>query len=272
MAQFPEYIVDMISVRDGTWRKIDFSGYDAIFHVAGIAHMNVEKVSRKQCDLYYKINTKLTVVLAEKAKLEGVKQFIFMSSASVYGDGAIIGKNKIITVSTMPFPSNIYGDSKLKAEEELRKLESNLFKVVILRPPMIYGKGCKGNYVTLSKLAKKLPVFPKVENQRSMLYVGNLVEFVRLMVENEESGIFWPCNKEYSNTSKLVKMIAAAHGRKILLIPGCGWMLKLLRYVSGSVDKAFGNFVYEPHLGDYHEEYRRYRLEESIQRTEGDVS
>lgn len=268
MAQFPEYTIDMASVRDGAWKKMDFSGYDSVFHVAGIAHVDVEKVSEKQRKLYYKVNTELTVELAKKSKLEGVRQFIFMSSAIVYGNSAPIGKNKIITEDTPPSPDNFYGDSKLKAEEELRKLESNLFKVVILRPPMIYGKGCKGNYPVLEKLAKKLPVFPKVENNRSMLYVGNLVEFVRLMVENEESGIFWPCNKEYSNTSRLVKMIAATHGRKILLIPGCGWILKLLCHISRSVDKAFGNFMYEDRLGEYRIAYRKYSLEKSIRQVE----
>ncbi len=270
MAQFAEYTVDMVSVRDGAWKKIDFFGYDSVFHVAGIVHANAGKTSVGMREIYYSINTELTIALAEKAKMEGVGQFIFMSSAAIYGNGAPIGKKRVITEDTLPSPANFYGNSKLKAEEGLRKLESNLFKVVILRPPMIYGKGCKGNYPVMMKFAKKLPVFPKVENERSMLYVGNLVEFVRLMVANGESGIFWPCNKEYSNTSELVKKIAAAHGKKILLMPGCGWMLRLLRHISGSVDKAFGNFMYEPHLGDYCEEYRKYSLEESIWQTEGD--
>ncbi|MDE7325128.1 MAG: NAD-dependent epimerase/dehydratase family protein [Lachnospiraceae bacterium] len=266
--QFPEYVVDTVSVRDKNWEKIDFTGYDSVFHVAGIAHADVGKVSAEQRELYYKVNTDLTIALAGKAKSEGVGQFIFMSSAIVYGDSAPLGKEKIIKKDTPPAPANFYGDSKLKAEDGIRKLESNLFKVVILRPPMIYGRGSKGNYPVLVKFARKLPVFPKVKNRRSMLYIGNLTEFVRLMVENEESGIFWPCNKEYSSTSRLVRMIAAAHGRKVWLVPGCGWMLKVLRHVSGKVDKAFGNFVYDPKLGNYKEEYRKYSLEESIQQAE----
>lgn len=245
-----------------------FSVYDCIFHVAGIAHADIGKISAGQRELYYKVNTKLTIALAQKAKAEGVGQFIFMSSAIVYGDSAPIGKNKVITADTPPSPASFYGDSKVKAEEGIRKLESNIFKIVILRPPMVYGKGSKGNYPVLEKIAQKFPVFPKVKNHRSMLYVGNLVEFIRLMVENEETGIFWPCNEEWSNTSELVRMIAAAHGRKVLLVPGCGWVLKLLGKVCGSVDKAFGNLVYEKGLGDYKLEYRKYNLKESIQRTE----
>lgn len=269
MAQFPEYTIDAVSVRDDVWKKMNFSEYDSIFHVAGIAHADVGRVSAQQREQYYKVNTQLTIALANKAKTEGVKQFIFMSSAIVYGNSAPIGKRKIICKDTMPAPANFYGDSKLKAEDGIRKLESNLFKIVILRPPMIYGKGCRGNYVTLAKLAKKLPIFPRVENERSMLYIENLVEFIRLMIVNEESGIFWPCNKEQSNTSELVRMIAAAHKRKILLIPGCEWMLKLLQYINGAVNKAFGCLTYEKELGEYKMKYQKYSLKESIWLTEG---
>ena len=166
-----------------------------------------------------------------------------MSSAIVYGDSAPIGKEKIITKDTPVNPANCYGDSKVQAENGIRSLEDDKFKVVILRPPMIYGKGSKGNFPILEKFAAKAPVFPKVENKRSMLYIGNLVEFVRLMIENEESGIFWPQNAEYSNTSEIVKMIAEAKGKKIVLIPGLEWLLKLMSRFTGMVDKAFGNFI-----------------------------
>lgn len=269
--QFPQYIADKISVREKSWENTNFTGYDSIFHVAGIAHADVGKVSAKERELYYKVNTDLTIALAKKAKEEGVGQFIFMSSAIVYGDSAPLGKEKIITGDTFPVPANFYGDSKLKAEEGIRKLESNIFKVVILRPPMIYGRGSRGNYPVLSKFAKKLPIFPKVKNQRSMLYIGNLTEFIRLMIENEESGIFFPCNKEWSNTSELVQMIAAVHGRRVLLVPGCGWMLGLLRHVSGMVDKAFGSLVYDTELGEYKKDYRKYDLKKSIQLTEKEL-
>jgi UDP-glucose 4-epimerase len=269
MVQFPENQVDTISVRDGAWKEIDFSQYDSIFHVAGIVHLSMKNVSVKQKRLYYEVNTNLTIALAKKAKQEGVRQFIFMSSASVYGDGAAIGKQRIITKETLISPTNFYGDSKAKAEKGLKKLESEKFKVVILRPPMIYGKGCKGNYLALVKLAKKLPIFPKINNSRSMCYIGNLVEFVRLMIENEETGLFWPCNKELSNTSKLVRIIAAAYGKKVLLVPGCTWGVKLLGHVNKSVNKAFGNFTYEEKLGEYKKEYRKYGLEDSIRFMEG---
>jgi UDP-glucose 4-epimerase len=134
---------------------------------------------------------------------------------------------------------------------------------------MIYGKGGKGNFPVLEKMAMKMPLFPKVDNARSMLYVGNLAEFVRLMIDNEESGIFWPCNKEWSNTSELVRMIAECHGKKVRLVPGFGWALKGMSHVTGYVNKAFGNLAYEKNLGDYKVEYRLYSLKQSIRETEG---
>ena len=235
---------------------------DTIYHCAGLAHSDVGNVTDEEKEKYYKVNTELTIEVARKAKAEGVKQFIFMSSAIVYGDSAPIGKEKTITRDTPRMPANFYGDSKVQAENGLMEIEG--MKIVILRCPMIYGKGSKGNFPVLEKMALKLPVFPKVENKRSMLYVGNLAEFVRLMIENEESGIFWPCNREWSNTSELVKMIAEAHGKKIKMIPGTIWALKMLSGVTGYVNKAFGNLAYEEGLGDYKEEYRLYSLNESI--------
>ena len=246
MAQWPEkYQVDTVDMIDGTWRQKDFSEYDCVYHVVGIAHSDNGKISPEKAKLYYAVNTDLTVETAKKAKADGVKQFIFMSSAIVYGESAPIGKIKLITKDTPVAPANSYGDSKVQAELGILPLNDDSFKVVILRPPMIYGPGSKGNYPVLSNLAKNLPLFPKVNNQRSMLYIDNLMEFVRLMVENGEQGIFWPQNAEYSNTTELVKLIAKANGKAIVIIPGLTWALKLLSHVTGLVNKAFGSLSYE---------------------------
>ena len=269
MSQWPDrYQVDTVDMIDGSWRKMDFSGYDCVYHVAGIAHSDSGKISPERAKLYYAVNTDLTVETAKKAKAEGAKQFIFMSSAIVYDESAPVGKSKVITRDTPVSPANSYGDSKVQAEKGIMPLNDDSFKVVILRPPMIYGPGSKGNYPVLSKLAQKLPVFPKVNNQRSMLYIGNLMEFVRLMVENEEQGIFWPQNAEYSNTTELVKLIAQAHGKTILTVPGFTWALKGLSYVTGLVNKAFGSLSYDMEISDYHENYRIATLERSIKETE----
>ena len=270
LAQWPQqYQVDTLDMVDGSWSERSFAGYDAVFHVAGIAHSDTGNVSEERKALYYKVNTDLTVETAKKAKAEGVGQFIFMSSAIVYGDSAPIGQQKVITADTPLAPANFYGDSKVQAEKGILPLNDADFHVVVLRPPMIYGPGSKGNYPVLSKLAQKLPVFPKVANQRSMLYIGNLAEFVRLMIENREQGIFWPQNSEYSNTTVLVRLIANAQGKNILIVPGLGWALKLLGHATGLVNKAFGSLSYDMELSRYREDYRKYSLAESIELTEG---
>ena len=263
-----QYAVDTVDMIDGSWRQISFHGYDTVYHVAGIAHSDSGKIPPEKEMLYRSVNTDLTVETAKKAKDEGVRQFIFMSSAIIYGESAPIGEEKIITKNTPPSPANCYGDSKLQAELQILPMADSYFKVVILRPPMIYGKGSKGNFPILEKFAQKLPVFPLVQNSRSMLYIGNLTEFVRLMIENEEEGIFWPCNNEPSETSRLVETIAEVNGRKIKLIGGLTWVLKVLAHFTGLINKAFGNFIYEPGMGDYKVDYRRFSLKESIEETE----
>ena len=263
-----DYQVDTVDMIDGTWREKDFSSYDVVFHVAGIAHSDNGKISAEKEKLYYKVNTDLTVETAKKAKADGVSQFIFMSSAIVYGESAPIGKSKVITKDTPLSPANCYGDSKVQAEKGILPLNDDGFKVVVLRPPMIYGKNSKGNYPTLAKMALKMPVFPYMKNERSMLYIENLCEFIRLMIQNDESGIFWPQNGEYSNTSELVRMIAAAHGKKVTVVKGCGWVLKLMSHCTGLVNKAFGSLSYDMSLSEYKEDYRVATWAESIQKTE----
>lgn len=263
-----EYEIATVDMKDEAWKSVDFSGFDTVYHVAGIAHSDVGNVTDEGIEMYYRINADLAIETAEKAKAEGVGQFIFMSSAIVYGDSAPIGKSKMITAETPVSPANFYGDSKVKAEEGLMPLNEPGFKVVILRPPMIYGRGSKGNYPTLAKMARKLPIFPKVKNERSMLYIENLAEFVRLMIENEESGIFWPQNNEYSNTSELVGLIAENHGKKILRIAGVTWILKILSHMTGLVNKAFGNLTYDMAMSEYKTDYRVCDLRTSIERTE----
>lgn len=269
LAQWPDrYQITAIDMQSPSWRDFDFSTFDSVFHVAGLAHADVGHVSEERKALYYKINSDLPAETAAKAKAEGVKQFIFMSSAIVYGDSAPIGRAKTITRDTPPAPANFYGDSKLQAELKLRPLSSDSFKVAILRCPMIYGKGSRGNFPILEKMAMKLPFFPKVANARSMLYVGNLAEFVRLLVDDEAAGTFWPCNAELSNTSELVRLIARARGKNLPLVPGFSPLLKLLARFSPYVDKAFGNFAYASGLGDYPRNYRLFSLGQSIMETE----
>ena len=270
LEHWPEkYKVTAVGTKNGEWKELDFSQFDVVYHVAGLAHSDVGKVTEETKKKYYAVNCDLAIDVAKKAKAEGVKQFIFMSSAIVYGDSAPIGKEKMIGRKTPYSPANFYGDSKVQAEKGLLPLQDERFKVAILRCPMIYGKGSKGNFPILEKMAQKMSLFPRIENKRSMLFVGNLAEFVRLMIVNEEEGIFWPCNREWSSTSELVRMIAECHGKNVRLVSGFEWVLKGLSHFTRYVNKAFGNLAYEEHLGDYKEDYRLFSLEQSIKETEG---
>ena len=237
VSQWPErYETDTVDMIDGSWREKSFAGYDAVFHVAGIAH---RKETKENAHLYYEVNRDLAIETAQKAKQDGVHQFIFLSSMSVYGRNT-----GVITQETPIAPKSNYGRSKAEAEKGIEGLQDADFNVAVLRPPMIYGKGCKGNYQTLVKFALKLPFFPYVKNERSMLYIENLCEFVRLLVEEGDAGTFCPQNAEYTNTSEMVKLIAEAHGKKIRLIKGFGWLIKFFGIFSPTIQKAFGNFCY----------------------------
>ena len=267
--QWPgQYEINTLDMKGTSWREKDFSNYDAIFHVAGIAHVSTDP---KMEDLYYKVNRDLTIETAKKAKLEGVKQFIFMSSIIVYGDSSHINKKRVISRDTIPTPSNFYGKSKLEAEEGILKFQDESFNVAIIRPPMIYGKGAKGNYQLLSKIAKKIPVFPDIDNERSMLHIDNLCEFIKLIIKNEEKGIFFPQNQDYVRTSEMVNIIAEVHGKKIILTKLFNTLLKIMSNFTGMIDKAFGSLVYDNGMSEYKENYRIRLLKESIYLTESEV-
>ncbi len=256
------YDIDLVSVREHRYEYIDFSIYDTIFHVAGITHFSKDP---SQKELYRQANTQLTLDIAKKAKLSGVKQFIFMSSIIVYGDSTL--NNRVITASTEPSPNDIYGDSKWQAEQRLSQLADDNFKIAILRPPMIYGKGSKGNYPKLSKLAKLLPIFPDFYNQRSMLHIDNLCEFVKQIIDNEKGGVFFPQNEEYVSTSNLVKEIADVAHKKIILVNFLNPIIKLM-FKFDLVKKLFGNLVYEKSMSQYDFEYQIRDFKTSIKLTE----
>ena len=267
-----ELKIETVDMIDGSWREADFSSYDVVFHVAGLAHADVGNVDMETKKKYYAVNTDLAIETCKKAKEDGVKQFVFMSSAIVYGDSAPYGKTKRITKDTEPSPANFYGDSKWQADKGVRTLMDDNYIVTVLRPPMIYGKGSKGNYPSLAKMAKKLPVFPNVQNERSMLYIENLCEFLCQVMIREEGGVFWPQNAEYTRTSEMVKLIAQSSGHKIAVSKGWNWVVGIAKIVPGKIkgltNKAFGNMSYDQSMSKYDFEYQLFGLKESIERTE----
>ena len=238
LRQMPEqYQVDTVDMIDGTWREKSFSGYDSIFHVAGIVH---QKETEENAPLYYKVNCDLAVETAQKAKEDGVDQFVFLSSMSVYG--MEVGT---ITKQTVPSPKSHYGKSKLHAEEKLKQLADEKFKLCMIRPPMVYGDGCKGNYQTIVKIVKKSPIFPYVNNQRSLIHIDNLVSFVKMAIDRDLSGLYFPQNCEYMNTRLLARDIACKEEKKVYFSYAAGAAVLILRPFLPVLKKAFGNLIYK---------------------------
>lgn len=200
----------------------DFCGIDVVFNVAGITHI---KETKENQHLYFDINRDLVIRIAKKAKQSGVKCFILLSSMSVYGE--IIGH---ITKDTSPRPNNAYGKSKLEADEAIKLMEDDNFMFVCVRPPMVYGKNCKGNYQSLRKFALKSPVFPKYKNQRSMIFIGNLCEFIKRCIDNPQSGVFFPQNMEYVTTCEMVSRIASLHGKQMRTLSLFNWLIKIMPF------------------------------------------
>ncbi|TCI25132.1 NAD-dependent epimerase/dehydratase family protein [Exiguobacterium sp. SH5S4] len=252
-------IVESITVRDEDWKKQDFVGYDTVLHVAGIVH---QKGGKQNADEYFRVNRDLTYELALKAKNENVKHFIFLSSLSVYG------KNSgIINDLTVPKPNTIYGQSKYEAENLIKKLETSLFKVSIIRPPMIYGYKCKGNYLKLSAFSKKIPFFININNKRSMIFIDNLSEFLALIIRKEFSGIFSPQNKEYVCTSEMVELISKVNGKKIILVNKIHFFTKIFKRIQ-LTEKVFGDLIYEKKVNEKIDGYHVCDFEESIKLSE----
>lgn len=269
-----QYIVDMVSLRGDAWKNKDWSGYDSIVNVTGKAHADITKLSDAQKQMYYTVNCELACEAAKKAITDQVKQYIYFSSIIVYGDSSNSRKPVRITADTKPNPSNFYGDSKWQAEQRLTQLFATTMgdtKLAIIRPPMIYGPGSKGNYQMLKKLAEKLPVFPTYQNERSMLYIENLSEFLRLLVESCKEGIFLPQNAEYVSTTNMVYEISGAEGKKIQRWSWLNPFVKLFFFFPGKIGKmakkAFGSMTIDRELSLAIQGYQRYNLRESIQRS-----
>lgn len=235
-AHYPHnYTVETVDMIDGTWRDKDFSGYDSVFHVAGIAHI---KETAENAELYYKINRDLAVEVAHKAKREGVKHFVFLSSMSVYGV-----ESGEIELYGQPMPVSNYGKSKWQAEQQLAELAEDSFTVTMLRPPMVYGKGCKGNYNFLKKWIRTFHIFPDYANQRSMIAIEKLCAYVCEAIATPRGGVFFPRDEKYMCTTDLVKRIAEEENVKVYYTKLFNPLIRFLKIKL--VRKVFGNYVYK---------------------------
>ncbi|WP_260444225.1 NAD-dependent epimerase/dehydratase family protein [Listeria rocourtiae] len=260
---YPEVNVDLISVRELNWEVIDFSQYDTILHAAAIVHREENATSAGE---YYEINTELTENLAFRAKTAGVKHFVFLSTVAVYGEEGSFGQvGKSIDIHQKPRPTSLYGKSKYEAEKRLHQLESPDFQVAIVRPPMIYGPDCPGNYSRLAKLARATPFFPAINGSRSMLFIDNLSAFLQAVMCRRASGIYVPQNQETVNTTQLVQLIAEANGKKMLTSNLIGRLCQVILRKHTIFKKTFGNLVFEM---DKTITYKAISFSDSIWKTE----
>lgn len=255
-----EFEIDTVGTMNDEWKKTDFTKYDVVYHVAGIAHVNADP---KMEPLYYKVNRDLTIEVAQTAKAAGVRQFIFMSSQIVFHESLSL-KTEVLTNDTKENPNGFYGDSKLQAEIGLHKLETDDFNVCILRPCMIYGPNAKGNFPRLVRLATKVPVFPNWHNKRSMLYIDNLAEFVKQAVWRELRGTFYPQNREQAETVEIVRFFAKAAGHKV-------WITRLLNpfvwlgsFVLQPINKMFATYYYDPSMSKTDFDYQLVSFGDSL--------
>lgn len=220
-----KYKIQKFSFINDDFSTLDAAGVDTVFHLSALVH----QMGGASAEEYERVNVTQTLELAKKAKESGVKQFVFMSTVKVYGEET----DDIYTENSGCYPEDEYGKSKLKAELELLKLESESFVVSIVRTPIVYGFGVKANIKNLVNLVKKVPVLPfgAIENRRSMVYIGNLCHLVDVVIEQEKSGMFLASDDEPLSTTKLIELIANELDKKVYLIkiPFFEALLKLLK-------------------------------------------
>lgn len=264
----PEWEIDSVDTMSDAWKQTDFSKYDVVYHVAGIAHVNADP---KMEPLYYKVNRDLTIEIAKHAKENGVKQFIFMSSQIVFHESKSL-KTEVLTKETKPNPNGFYGDSKLQAEKGLWELapqaplKGDAMKICILRPCMIYGPNAKGNFPRLAKLATKVPVFPAWHNKRSMLYIDNLAEFVKQAIERQLEGTFYPQNREQADTVEIIRYFAKAAGHKVWITKLFNPFVWLGSFVLQPINKMFATYYFDPEMSKMDFDYQLVSFEESLKR------
>ena len=260
MKEPAKFAVDTVNTMNEAWKQVDYRLYDAVFHVAGIAHVDPKP---EMAPLYYKVNRDLAIEVAKWAKEHGVKQFIYMSSRIVYRASKSMKAN-ITTPDTLPDPNDFYGDSKLQAEKGLNELACDTFKVAIIRPPMIYGPGNKGNLPRLAWLAQKTPIFPAWHNKRSMLHVYNLAEFIKQVIVREMGGTFFPQNKEYADTVEIVRCFAKEHGHKVWITRMFNPFVWLGAKFLPPIPKMFADSYYVQEMSQYDFDYQVISFEDSL--------
>lgn len=246
--------VTYISVRDEMWKNLDLSIYDGVVFAAAIVH----RKDVTDPEIYHKVNTVLPYEFAQKAKKEGVKRFLFLSTAAVYGQGKTLPVTNLICEDTPLAPVEPYGKSKLEAEQLLQTLEDEKFFVTLVRTINVYGKGCPGNYFNqLAKLAKMMPLHPKAYTgvKQGFIHVRSLARLCYLALNADRGGIYHAQDPEPVSTYEILQALSQGMGIRRVGLP-CHTLMRIMPRVSPMV-KLFGGVAYDAelarcHLGDYH--------------------
>lgn len=238
-----DYVIDMCD--SPSWSEA-LEHKRVVIHLAGLAHVENNEYA---CLLtqYRQVNVDATLHLAREAASAGVQRFIFISSISVIGNST--SQNKPFTEDDLPSPKDITGISKLEAEQGLKAISNETgMEIVIIRSPLVYGPGAKGNFARLMKLvAKGLPLpFGAIQNQRSLVAVDNLVDLIITCIEHPRASnqTFLAGDGHDLSTTELLIGIAKAMGRPIILIPVPVVALKLMATLVGKksmADRLFGS-------------------------------
>ena len=208
--------VDLLKIKP---EEIEFKDVDTVLHLAALVH----QMNGAPREKYFEVNTELTRKIAEAAKKNKVKHFVFYSTVKVYGyDGDLYDHNFILNEYSPCNPTNDpYGESKWEAEKILREMESDDFIVSVIRPPMVYGKGVKGNMESLIKLVKKLPILPfnYTRNRRSFVNIDNLLYLTSLVIDKEKEGIFLPLDEKPLSLKEMIEGIEEGLKIKRIKLP-----------------------------------------------------
>ena len=258
--QFKEkYNIKNFSFLQNDFQKLKLSGVDVVVHLSALVHQMKKEPTYKQ---YHDVNVQNTIDLAKKAKERGVKQFVFMSTIAVYGENS----ENVSEISDLK-PITPYGKSKLKAEEELQKIEEESFIVSIIRPPMIYGDNAPGNTKSLINIVKIIPILPfaDIKNKRSFVYIGNLCYMIDKIIETRMGGVFLAADDKPISTTELIMLISKAMGKKRILVK-IPFFEKVLKILKPSIHKKlYGNLVVDNSATKERLNFRnRYSTEEGI--------
>lgn len=247
------------------WRIFDFSPYKSIIHVAGIVH-------RPNCvdwQLYKSVNTDMPIAIAQRAKGQGVQSYVYFSTMGVYGVPKKLSQN-VIDEGTALSPTSMYDRSKFLGEEGLAKLADSSFNVAIVRPPSVYGKDCRGGYITgFTRIARAFPVLPRAyaNARQSFIYIDNLCECVRHIVEKNLKGVFCPQDDEIPNANELISAISTGIGRKYHDSYLLGSLMRLVSFIP-LVKKAYGGIAYSRTVSEMKDiDYVVVPFKEGIRRT-----